>query len=624
MKHRQAKQPPKPSTTPIVVSTSARQAGWWWLAAVFLVVAVWAVYRQAPTHGFVSWDDPVYVSENPTLLRLDAQTGDKIWTQIVSNNYHPVTMWSLWKNIALSGMKAGPIISTNIWIHALNSVLVLIFAAGLSKGRFWVAFGTAALFALHPMHVESVAWVSERKDVLYVCFALLALLAYQRSVQRGQWWWLGVSLVCFLLSCLSKAMAVVVPVLMLLVDYWEGRSWLKARVWVEKVPFFALSLLFGLIALDVQKGGTFGGRFEATIYQNAFSSINISFLERLKYIGYGLSQYVVKLIAPTGLCTYYPYPSEGGSMGPWFPVGVGSLLVYVGTMLWAWLKDHRALFFGLAWCFVSVAMVLQVLAVGSVIMADRYTYLAHIGLGFAIFVGLDRLAQAYPQWKWTIGAAATGWVLGLAAMTPTQVATWKETVTLWNRVLELHPNCAAVYAKRGQIYGKEKRDLPKAKADLDRATQLNPNETLAYEGLGIISGMEGNSEGAAQMFSKAIALKPTEYNYYFNRAIAYSKLQKFDLSIADFEQYQQLYPAGFNQMAEPYFSVLFDARQYQKAVAVTTQAIERQVSLARAYLIRAYAQRELGNPQAARADAAQVLKLDAANAAAQALLNANQ
>jgi Tfp pilus assembly protein PilF len=539
----------------------------------------------------------------------------RVWEVTVSNNYHPLTMWSLLKNVQHSGLKAGPIITTNIVLHILNALLVFCFFGLLTRGRWLVAGFTALLFAIHPMHVESVAWVSERKDVLYVLFGMLSLLAYLLYIRKNHAGWLVLSLGMLVLSCLSKAMAVVFPVIFLLVDYWEGRNGRSVRVWAEKIPFFAVSLFFGLVAMDVQKGGTFHGWFPMLTFQNAYTTVFSSFFERTQHAGYGLMQYCFKLFVPTGLCTYYPYPIAGGPSANAVMPGVLYILLYVAALGWLFWKGHKTWFFGLAWCLVALSTVLQFIAVGAVIMADRYTYLAHIGLLFSLFYTLDQWAASRPSLpKWGVWAVPTVFALVFAFLTTRQVETWQDSISLWTRVIDLYPNAGSAYSKRGSVWGKERNDLERAKADFEKSIQLLPSDAFGYEGLGIIAGMQQDHNRALSMFNKCVELEPDEHNFYFNRGIAYIAAKQPAAAVADFEKTMALHPAGYDLQIEPYMNALYDAGQYDKVRKVATEAIHRKKGLSRAYTLRAFSAYLMKDYAAALPDARQAAILDPANA----------
>lgn len=603
-------------------TANASSGIWVWVfAAVIVLLTMWA-YHTAPDNQFVSWDDPVYVKENVLMTQPTPENAKRLWEVTVSNNYHPLTMWSLFKNVQNSGLKPGPIIVTNIVLHILNALLVFLFFHILTRGRWLVAGFTALFFAVHPMHVESVAWVSERKDVLYVFFGLLSLLAYLRYVRSKRLLYFGVALVMLVLSCLSKAMAVVLPILFFLIDYWEGRSLRKIGVWLEKSPFLAVSLFYGLVAMDVQKGGTFHGMFPMLVFQNAYTTAFTSVFEKLQYAGYGLMQYCFKLFFPFGLCTYYPYPVTGGPSAAAVMPGALFFPAYLAATAWCFWRGHRAWAFGLAWCFIAVATVLQFIAVGAVIMADRYTYLAHIGLLFALFYSLDKwMQQRSTLSPWVVWGVPGAVAIAFAFLSTKQVNTWQDSLTLWSRVIEIYPNSGNAYSKRGSVWGKEHNNLERAKADFEKAIQLLPGDAFAYEGLGIIAGMQQDHARALQMFNKCVELEPDEYNFYFNRAIAYLSAKQPAPAIPDLEKTMSLHPAGYDQQIEPYMNALYDAGQYEKARKVASEAIQRKKSLPRAYLIRAFSAYQMQDRVAALPDAQQAAALDPSNASLQQLLN---
>jgi protein O-mannosyl-transferase len=282
-----------------------------WATLGALAVLTLAAYWPALDNQFVDWDDPAYVTENGLLNPATNTSLRALWKTVVSLNYHPLTMTTLWWNALNEGIaSARPYIATNVFFHVLNTLLATLLAWHLSGKKALVAALTGLGFGLHPMHVESVAWVSERKDVLYAFFFFLAMLVYWRYIQKGAWWALILCFGFFALSCLSKAMAVaLVPVLFLL-DYWHGRAWWKASALLEKIPFIALAVFFGLVALDIQGGGNFHGWLNTVERQDAITDFSMfSPFQRLQFAAYGFMMYMVKLVVPSGLSAFYPYPS---------------------------------------------------------------------------------------------------------------------------------------------------------------------------------------------------------------------------------------------------------------------------------------------------------------------------
>src|SRR6185295_13199703 len=207
---------------------AARSGGPWawafWLGAILFVT--YLVYLPSLDNQFTNWDDNYYVLENPVVAH---PTAGSLLTQNLGGNHHPLTMATLAVNYAISGTKPFSYHWLNLLLHVANTALVFFFVRKLSGGRFWAAAVTALFFGIHPMHVESVAWISERKDVLYTAFFLGGAIAYWRYLDRRQWQWLGVTFLMYLLSCLSKGMAVVFPLVMVLLDLWHRRPVLERR-----------------------------------------------------------------------------------------------------------------------------------------------------------------------------------------------------------------------------------------------------------------------------------------------------------------------------------------------------------------------------------------------------------
>jgi protein O-mannosyl-transferase len=605
-------------------AVTAHQANWQmpFLFSVLILVLGYVCYQHADKNNFVSWDDQVYVTENPVLSNPTPANIARLNHMVVSNNFHPVTMWSLLKNVQSNGMKAGPIIRTNVYLHLLNSLLVLFFIGMLTRGRWWVAGFTALLFAVHPMHVESVAWVSERKDVLYVFFGMLSLLTYLRYARSQNLGFLLLTSGLLALACLSKAMAVVFPILYLLVDYWDGRSLWSFRVWLEKTPFFALSILFGLIALDVQAGGNFHGWFDNIEIRNtlksgdAFGTFNI-----LKFGSYGLAQYCFKLFIPTGLCTYYPYPNLIQAAGMPYLAAPLFLLGYLGVMAWAFWKGRKTLAFGLAWTLVSLALVLQFISVGSVIMADRYAYLPYIGLVFMLVFWADEWLEQRPAaYRWGVWGVLALFSLFCVNLSMRQVAVWKDSISLWSRVIELYPDCASAYNKRGMSWGKERNDLTRAQADFEKAIQLEPTDAYGYEGLGIVSGMQNNHARALEMFSKCIELDPNYHNFYFNRAFAYLQTNQPAQAVPDFEKVLQLNSGNYDKIMPPYIDALFLSGNTTKAAEKINESLSKGLKSASILIARARIKLQNGDRAGAVADLQQSLTLEPGNALAKQIL----
>ncbi len=546
-----------------------------YLILALIVAITFIVFWPAHNHQFVNWDDQVYVQEQPLVLE---KNYSDVFKQIVSLNYHPITMLSLVVQANPDEtLSATPFITWNIMLHILNTLLTYLFILLLCN-KSKVALGTAILFAIHPMHVESVVWVSERKDVLYVMFLLASCISYLKFYNSKQNLWLLASLALFTLSCLSKAMAVCLPVLLMLIDFWKGgRAGVKTN-WVNKIPFFAIALLFGLIALNVQSGGDFYGlltSYGAKV--QALATGVYSFPQKIQFALYGVGTYLIKFFIPMGLSAYYPYTTLNTLQGVVIPIVFVSMLIAV---IWQ-LKNLRFLFFGFMWFCISVALVSQIISVGAAVMADRYTYLPYIGIAFTVsYFLLETLTIKNIKFGTYALVAFCGVLTYLCTQ---QVSVWQDSETLWTHALLSYPNDDLILETRGNYRGKN-NNLSGALADFNAALSGGCNRPMVFEGL-------GNSYGTLSMdtkitadkrslylqyadsfFKQALIINPNNADILFNLAI--SKLGNAPTeAINYFTKALALAPYKEAAIQGPLGYAYFKTNQLDQAIACYTKAI---------------------------------------------------
>jgi Flp pilus assembly protein TadD len=586
--------------------------------AVILAVTV-AAYLGALDNDFVRWDDPVYVQENIHVLQKHYGALAKA---VVASNFHPLTMFSLAMN-ASEPPSARPFIATNIFLHTVNTGLVFWLVFLLSRRRLLAASFAALVFGIHPMHVESVAWVSERKDVLYVMLFLLGTITYWRYLEKRARPLLAATYALFLLSCLAKGMAVVFPLVMMLLDYWKRQPLLQQKALLEKAPFFATSLLFGLIAVNVQSGGDFHGLLVPGADQLRALPETTPFntLQRVTFPTYGNMMYVWKLIAPVHLSPFYPYPAT--SVEASHPKYLLSLLFFLGTIaLVIWdLRRTRVITFGVGWYLVTIMPVLQWVPVGSAIMADRYTYLSYVGLLFALGMGLaslveKRRAAAVPVW---IGCGL--FAAFLFVQTVREIEIWKDTETFWGTVIRQYPNLEQGYAARGNYRGRSGR-VAEAMSDLQTALRLNPRKAEIYEDLGNAYGSLGKADSAIIMFDRAVSIDPNAGRTRYNRAIAYLRVGRPREALIDLAKAEEIMPLQAPTFHFPRGNAYLQLGQYQDAVAEFSRAIEAGAGDTNTYTNRGLCRLALGDAAGAAADFREALRLDPGNAEARTRLQA--
>ena len=492
----------------------------WLLAAVVITVLF-----LSPTlnNDWVNWDDPGYVEENPLVKELSVQQVAEIFTTPqVKGTYCPLVILSLGVNYAISGMEPFGYHLTNMLLHLLNVILIFWFIYLLS-GRSDMATISAMLFGVHPMHVEAVAWISARKDVLYALFFLAALISYmyylKAEKRKTQYYWL--CLILFVLSLLSKGMAVVLPPLLLLIDYLKERTGL-IRLVREKVPFFLISLIFGIVAVVGQQQG------------DALDTIdNYSFGQFVFIAFYGMLMYLVKVVAPFHLSAFYPYPPQGHYL-PWYFYAAALpvlLVIYTGGR--AALKN-RKIAFGLGFFLICIGPVLQLFPVGMTIMTERFTYIAYIGLFYLIALAFVRLME------WA-GSAAKRYVIqgGMVIYIATMgVLAWKRSVvwydgeTLWTDVIKKYPKNFLGYSNRAYVLRAKGLD-DRALDDLNKSISLKPDEADAYNNRGMIYQSKGENEKALRDFTRSIERDSSYVVAYINRAVLAMNMGRRQAALSD-------------------------------------------------------------------------------------------
>jgi len=535
----------------------SRQAPWLWLLGILALT--FAVYVPSLGNDFTNWDDPAYVTENPLIAR---PSFGAIWSTPISGNYHPLTIWSLALNYRLSGLHPASYHWLSLLLHLANTALVFVFVRQISKGRLWTSVATSLFFGIHPMHVESVAWIAERKDVLYTLFYLLGLIAYARYLDKKEPLGLGAAWVAMALSVASKPAAVVFPVTLLAIDWFRRRK-LTPGLLLEKAPFLLLSIAAGVATLRAQQ--------EAGAVEFRWS-----LFEKLLFASYGTIMYVVKLFLPFRLSAIYPYPVVAGQ-GPGPEHYAAGLAVVVLLPLALYLSRRLpAILFGLAFFFINLILVLQFVTVGKAVMADRYTYVAYIGLFLALAWWLDERPGAAPgraPWKPVLAGCLVLLVPVCLVQTWQRCGVWKNSLTLWDDTIAKYPRqIVDAYNNRGSYYYRTAGRPADALADFDLAISLNPKVAKVWLNKGNVLAAQGQGDSALVCFQRAIELKPDYAEAIGNRGGV--RLQRGDLAgaVADFTRALAINPElrdAYTNRALAYSLT----HQYESAIADLRRAL---------------------------------------------------
>jgi tetratricopeptide (TPR) repeat protein len=609
----------KISQTIVSDSSIPKYDVWKWLSITLILVSTYILYLPATNHDFVNWDDQVYVETNDLVLQKKYK---ELSITPISLNYHPVTMISLAMQVPddVTSLKAGLFIHFNIIIHLISTLLLFLFIDRLTKDRWIVAVFVSAIFALHPMHVESVAWVSERKDVLYVMFFFSACLSYLLYKQKGKAIFFVLTMLFFIMSVLSKAMGVVLPLVLLLIDYWQGDDMTSWKTYRRHLFFFAVSLLFGFMAINVQSGGNFYGILDMPLEKSkaavaSFSTFSV--WKRLLIASYGFIHYIIGFFAPFRISAFYPYPpnyefSVGASIG--YPV-LAALVFGLG--FWCYHKQ-KAVFWGLAFYFSTIALVLQFLSVGTALLADRYTYLPFVGISFALAsVVFDWVKNKSKNLRFLPLVAASVFIIGLTLKTKSQVGVWKNGEQLWSQVLKYHPKEDLALANRGNYRGKT-GNIDGAVQDFELAISDGCNRADVYEGLGIAYGtLSGRKPGrkdeyvakAKNSFLKAIEIDSTNSNYYYNFGVSQISVD-IDTALALLSKALNMAKHKEKQILPLITMCQINSGKYDQALTSANRCLALGLNSAEMFYFRGLAYMGLGKFSMASQDLKQALVID--------------
>jgi Flp pilus assembly protein TadD len=502
-----------------------------------LAVVTFGIYAQVIGHQFINLDDPTYIQENPMVNRGVTRAG-LAWafTTFHATNWHPLTWISHMIDCQLFGMNAGRHLLVNALIHVANTLLVFWFLLRTTHAR-WPSALVAALFALHPLHVESVAWAAERKDTLSTFFGLLSLIAYVRYTEapsRKRYTWIAVTLG---LGLLAKPMLVTWPFVMLLLDYWPLRrlSQLTSRnksisiapLIREKLPLFALVAASAVITLIAQSRG---GAVRTLAAAPVALRLSIALVSYAKYL--------LLTFWPNDLAVYYPF----AGIPAWQIIGAAFLLIGITVFCVSQPRKHSGyLMVGWLWFLGTLVPVVGIVQIGGQIMADRYFYIPSIGLFIALVFALTDIAKT----RWvasSVSAATAGGILVILAMlTNAQIHRWRNSFTLFEHTLAVTPPNVRIEHNLGVALAVTGR-YDEAEAHFEKALQINPN---FYDGLvimGVTRAHQGRLPEAIEYFRTAIHSQPDLPKARVQLAHALWNDNRYEAALEEMRRASQLAP----------------------------------------------------------------------------------
>ncbi len=474
-----------------------RLAGSLALACCGLLAMVVLVYSPVYHAEFVHLDDFLHVTENPHVKQgLTGQSLTWAFTTVHAGYWIPVTWISHMVDVEFHGLDAGGHHVTNVVLHGLNVCLLLLCLLRLT-GSPWRSFAVASLFALHPLHVESVAWIAERKDVLSTFFWFLAILLYIQAIRQGGGLRRMVPVAaCMLLGIMAKPMLVTLPLSLLLLDFWPMgrlRTVSARRLLLEKWPLFVVALSAGALTLMTQKGmGATAPWTEWGLWPRVSTAL----------AGYG--GYLQKLFAPFDLAAYYPLQRET-SLLQW--VTGGALLVALSLLAWRVRRTAPYLLMGWLWFVFLLLPVSGLLQSGTQALADRFVYVPIIGVYVAMVWGVGDLLRRRPGAKGVVVALFVGILVALAVMTWRQSRHWENSVTLQARIVEVTPDNIAMRTGLARECAR-RQDWDCAGEQYRLILEQEPENALALYGLGLMRHQQGRDEDALALLQRSLALDP--------------------------------------------------------------------------------------------------------------------
>jgi len=586
---------------------------------VLIIILTLLAYIKAFDNDFVNWDDDRYVTLNPYITEFSWENIKYFFSNFYFVMYIPLTMVSYMIDYSFVGLSNPSFYHIhNILIHSINSVLVfflvLMIIKKISKEKaFFYALISALLFAIHPMHIQSVSWIAERKDVLYSMFYLASLILYMIYIQNNKMKFYFIALFLFLLSLFSKTQAVTLSISMVLIDYLIGRidlskenikrffsekKFFNERVINEKIPFFILSSFFGLLAIFA-----IGGQEPLA---ESFSTVNTSgnesypFYENVLYSCYSFTHYVIKLFIPYNLSAIHPFPQKLDNVIPlkyWlYPIPV---LALIATTIWAFIKNKKIIVFSILFFTANIILVLQLASVQNFLISEHYAYIPAISLSILLVYFHFKLLSKFNNLKPVLN---TFWVLYIAILTIFSFYrndVWQNSSTLWDDVIKKYPEVIVSHYNRGNYY-QEQGDFAAAEGDNENAVkyyseaikdytntlELNPSNIGGLSNRGITLAKTGNPAAAVVDFNKVVKIDSTYGNVFSNLGNALIMLNKWDSAIINYTKALKLKPdfddAHYNR-GTAYNSV----GKYTEAIADFTLLINKSDEFNKLFIMRA-------------------------------------
>jgi protein O-mannosyl-transferase len=570
-----------------------------WLWFVLVIVIVFVAHFPSLLNGFTNWDDPAYVTKNEFIKGISLDNLKAIFGEYHNGHYHPLTWISLAFNYSLFELKPFGYHLFNLLYHIINVCLVYLVIKALLK-KWQIALITALFFGISPLSVESVSWITEQKNLLYTIFFLSSLFAYIKYLENEKTKLYLISVSLFILSVLSKSMAVTLPIVLVLVDYLKERKLISKKVILEKVPFFLFSIIFGIVSILAQ---------EKTVSELQYV---IPLDAKLAYGAWGFSKYFFFTVLPFQLSAFYPYVLHD------FPVyyflGWLFILIYLCFIWIMYKKNSRLVVFGLLFFLVNIFLLLKFFNIpyGSFYIADRYTYVSSIGL----FLILSNYLNSNKKSIHRLSAISVGVIVALSVFYSTYTfkrsKIWNNSISLWNDVIDKYPGAHVPLVNRGNAFRDEKL-YADAIQDYSKVITEDSAYFEAFVNRGYAFDLTGNFNEAISDYNVALKLKPNDKNTLYNRALCYQKMGKNEVAVIEIQESLKkgdINASSYNILGNASFS----KNKFDDAIGYYSKAIEKDPKAAQYWYNRANSKAMIKKHEDAILDYNRAIELDNSNA----------
>lgn len=571
---------------------------------ILLIVACLAAFGRIAGNDFINFDDDLYITQNIHIQSgINQESIRWAFTTVHSSYWHPLTWLFHMLDWQLFGVKAGGHHLVSLLFH-IGAVIFLFLFLNKTTNNIWPAAFAAAFFAIHPLRVESVAWASERKDVLSMFFGMATLYAYAFYAESTRLSKYLLCLILFVLALMSKPMMVTMPCVLMLLDYWplgrwqkamdeQGKKFIAARgLILEKIPFICLTIVFSILAFWAQNKVGCMVNMENIPFAERFSNAIISYVA-----------YLMKTFWPVNLAVFYPIES---SLPLWKVIISGILLILITLAVLYYVKKLPFLFTSWFMYLGTLVPVIGLVQVGEQAMADRYTYLPSIGIAIMVVWGMSALINNEQIRKKFLFPAAIAVLAALAILTYNQCGYWKNSAILCSHALHVTKNNYKMHHNLGTSFFKEGK-IKEAIYHFDQAIRINPNNR-SYNGRGEIYARAGRYQQALDDFNNAISLNVRDADGYYNRGLTYDIIGQHQLAIADFNRAISLksdHVNAYNNKGIIYARL----GQHQQAIDDFTKAISIEPDYTNAYANRGIAYFSRGNNEQGCSDAKKACEL---------------